>query len=197
MVTPPRDDNDLSFERRFFSGLGKVKNPRAQRRKRKLTVDLEQEPKIAPRKNKKGNAYQHTRTGARSDLEGIVARSSWEADVMRVLKAHKIDFEFEPTTFYFPPDARGKVGAYLPDLYLPDHDIFIEVKGYLDSKGRNKLRKFKKNYPEEFARLWVVISKSNKDNKFFFKKLGVQGILYYEHLCQLYKHKIVNWEGGK
>lgn len=197
MVTQPRDDNDLSFERRFFSNLGKVKNPRAQRRKPNLTVDLEREPKIAPRKNKRGNAFQHTKTGSRSDLNGIVARSSWEADVMRVLQAHKIEFEFEPKVFEFPVDARGRKSAYLPDIYLTDHDIYIEVKGYLDSKGRNKMRKFKKNYPEEFSRLWVVISKSNKDNKFFFKKLGVQGILYYEHLCQLYKNKLVNWEGGK
>lgn len=192
-----RDDNDLSVEKKFFASLGQVKNPRAQRRKPNLTVDLEREPKKPTRKNRKGNAYQHTKTGARSDLEGIVARSSWEADVMRVLKAHRIDFEFETKMFTFPADVRGRVSAYLPDIYIPQYDIYIEVKGYLDSRGRNKLRKFKKHYPEEFKKLYVVISKSNKDNKFFFKKLGVAGIFYYEHLCQLYKHKIVNWEGGK
>ena len=114
-----RDDNDLSVEKKFFGGLGRVKNPRAQRRKPNLTVDLERDVKKSNRKFKKGNAYQHTKTGARSDLEGIVARSSWEADVMRVLKAHQIDFEFETKIFSFPADVRGRISAYLPDLYLP------------------------------------------------------------------------------
>jgi DNA polymerase/3'-5' exonuclease PolX len=65
----------------------------------------------------------------------------------------------------------------------------------LDARGRNKLRKFKKHYPAEFKKLSVIISKSNKTNKFFFKKLGVQNILFYEHLLKLYAGKLPNWEG--
>lgn len=191
-----RDENDLGFEKKFFATRGSIKNPRAQRRRPNLTVDLEQENKKTRKGFRKGNAYQHTKTGARSDLNEIVARSSWEANAMRILQSHKVNFEFEPTTFNFPPDKNGRTSAYLPDIFLPDTNEFIEIKGYLDARGRNKLRKFKRHYPNEFANLWVIISKSSKPNKFFFKKLGVKGILYYEHLSTLYKNKIVNWEGA-
>ena len=144
-----------------------------------------------------GNAYQHTRTGARPDLNGIVCRSAWESDVLRVLQLWKIPFEFEPKSFPFPIDGYGKYSAYLPDIYLTKTDEYIEVKGMLDSRGRSKLRKFKKHYPEEFKNLIVIISKSNKNNKEFFRKLGVKEILYMEHLKSLYASKIIMWEGRK
>lgn len=185
------DENDLSFDFNFFRSRGKIKNPRG----RKKTVA---EQKSTPVKHKTrgwGNAYQNTRTGTRPDLGSVVVRSGWEADMLRILILHKIPFEFESVTFSFPPDSRGRMQSYLPDIYLPLTDEYIEVKGYLDSRGRNKLRKFKKNYPDEFSRLTVIISKSNKPNKQFFQKLNVKNILYYEHLSRLYKEKIPTWEG--
>jgi hypothetical protein len=95
----------------------------------------------------------------------------------------------------FPPSPRtGKIQSYLPDIYLSKTDEWVEVKGYLDAAGRSKLRRFKKYYPEEFAKLTVIISKSNKANRVFFNKLGVQNILFYEHLMLLYSNK-TNWEG--
>jgi len=190
------DDNDLSFEDTFFKSRSRIKNPRAQKKLTPEQATADAPVLIANKKKKtKGNAYQHTKTGARSDLGGIVCRSSWESDVLRVLQLFKIDFEFEPTVFSFPPDVRGRTSAYLPDIYLNKTEEYIEVKGMLDARGRNKLRKFKKHYPEEFKKLSVIISKSNKNNKFFFKKLGVQNILFYEHLVKLYANKIAHWEG--
>lgn len=192
------DDNDLGFDDEFFKSRSKIKNPRAQKKPKIVLESEEKTPSLITKKKKtRGNAYQNTRTGARADLNGVVCRSSWESDVLRVLQLFKIPFEFEPTTFYFPPDVRGRVHAYLPDIYLTQTDEYIEVKGLLDARGRNKLRKFKKHYPKEFKSLTVIISKSNKTNKFFFKKLGVQNILFYEHLKKLYSGKIVNWEGQR
>lgn len=190
------NDNDLDIEDRFFKERSKLKNPRAQKKLTPEQVEADAPALIKnPKKKTRGNAYQHTKTGARADLGGIVCRSSWESDVLRTLQLFKIPFEFEPTTFYFPADVRGRVHAYLPDIYLPQTDEYIEVKGMLDARGRNKLRKFKKHYPEEFKKLTVVISKSNKTNKFFFRKLGVKEILFYEHLGKLYAKKISHWEG--
>lgn len=191
------DDNDLGFDDEFFKSRSRIKNPKAQ--KKIIDPQDDETPVLTMSKKKrtKGNAYQHTKTGARPDLNGIVCRSSWEADVLRVLQLFKIQFEFEPTTFYFPADVNGRVQAYLPDIYLNKTNEYIEVKGMLDARGRNKLRKFKKHYPEEFKTLTVIISKSNKTNKFFFKKLGVKNIIFYEHLIKLYSPKLPNWEGGR
>ncbi len=195
------DENSLTVELEFFRSRSRMKDPKPQKKAPPIlppqitATDLIPTPK--KRRRSIGNAYQHTKTGARADLGGIVARSSWEADVMRTLQLWKVDFLFEPRVFEFPVDARGKMSAYLPDIYLPKTDEYIEVKGMLDPRGRQKLRKFKKHYPEEFKKLTVIISKSNKANKLFFKKLGVENVLYIEHLSKLFAKKILLWEGKK
>jgi len=58
-------------------------------------------------KIKRGNAYQHTKTGFREDL-GLTLRSNWEANFARILTAYKIKFDFEPTVFAFPIKKRNK-----------------------------------------------------------------------------------------
>jgi hypothetical protein len=59
---------------------------------------------------KRGNAYQHTKTGFREDL-GLTLRSNWEANFARILTAYKIKFDFEPTVFAFPIKKRNQ-GVY-------------------------------------------------------------------------------------
>ncbi len=183
--------HDTSKEKAYFVGRSTVKRTRAVK-KEVVTTTLIEKPK---RKGSRGNAFQHTRTGARSDLNGLVVRSNWEANFVRVLNLHKIPFQFEPLSFRFPPNPKtGIAPSYIPDFYLPEQDEFVEVKGYLDGRGRNKLRKFRKHFPEQFAKLTVVISRSNKANLLFFTKLGVKNILFYENIGSLYSAK-VNWEG--
>lgn len=180
-------------EHEFFSSRGKVKNPRRQYATAKRPV-VEQLPGTMA---KRGNAYKHTKTGTRGDIPDVIPRSGWEANTMRVFMLHKIKFQFEPREFEFPADVRGRKQLYIPDIYLPDTDEYVEVKGYLDSRGRNKLRKFKKHYREDFDKLYVVISRSNKGNKLFFAKLGVTKVLYYENIADLYSEKVLNWEGKR
>jgi hypothetical protein len=193
------DENDYGYELEFFRERSRIKNPRPQKTPPAVVEVPPAEFPVLPKKRRsgRGNAYQNTKTGMRADLGGIVARSSWEADVMRILQLFKINFKFEPTVFEFPINAQGKMSAYLPDIYLTKTDEYIEVKGMLDPRGRAKLRKFKKFYPEEFKKLTVIISKSNKANKLFFAKLGVNRVLYYEHLVKLFSQKIYCWEGKK
>jgi hypothetical protein len=66
-------------------------------------------------KIKRGNAYQHTKTGFREDL-GLTLRSNWEANFARILTAYKIKFDFEPTVFAFPIKRRNK-GLYSRFFY--------------------------------------------------------------------------------
>lgn len=193
------DQNDLGYDLAYFRSRSRLNNPRRQKAPPAVTPAAPSAvaglPPQKKRRSGRGNAYQHTRTGARADLGGIVCRSSWESDVLRVLQLWKIDFLFEPTVFEFPENAQGRKSAYLPDIYLTKTDEYIEVKGMLDGRGRQKLRKFKKHYPVEFSKLTVIISKNNKANKYFFTKLGVNTILYYENLVKLFADKIVLWEG--
>lgn len=139
-----------------------------------------------------GNAFRHTKTGFREDIK-IVVRSGWEANICRILNAYGIKFRYEPQLFHFPIQRGTK--AYVPDLFLPDTDEWIEIKGYLDRSGKVKLKRFKKYYPEEFSKL-TIITGGSKDSIDFFKSIGVQNILLYSEFRKNYKSIIKNWEGS-
>jgi len=72
------------------------------------------------------------KTGFRSDL-GQSFRSTWEANFARVLNLLKISWKYE-----YSPKPITRV-MYRPDFYLPDRDIFVEVKGYPSPKFRRRL----------------------------------------------------------
>lgn len=73
----------------------------------KLKNTLAESNSIEATKVKRGNAYQHTKTGFREDL-GLTLRSNWEANFARILNLYKIKFDFEPTVFAFPIKRRHK-----------------------------------------------------------------------------------------
>lgn len=141
-----------------------------------------------------GNAYRYTKTGYRKDIEMNV-RSSWEANLVRVLNLYKIDFKFEPTVFSFPIKRGTK--AYTPDFLLERNNEWIEVKGYLDDKSKIKLKRFKRYYPDEFQNLTCVISRYSSDAKNFMKDLEVPCIIFYEDIRDEYASYLINWEGKK
>lgn len=143
-------------------------------------------------KSSRGNAYKHTKSGYREDL-GIVLRSNWEANMARIYNAYDIEFEFEPKVFGFPIK-RGTKG-YTPDFYLPKFDEWLEVKGYLDDKSKIKLKRFKRYYPEEFAKMTFVCSKYSNAAKSFAQEIEIPQVVYYEDIRNHYMDKIPYWEG--
>ena len=82
-------------------------------------------------------------------------RSGWEveyAQYLEILKKYKKikEWEYEPITFWFEPIKRG-TRSYLPDFRITETNgdiVYHEVKGYLDSKSKTKLKRMKKYYPE-------------------------------------------------
>lgn len=66
----------------------------------------------------------------------IYFRSQTELFTAQHLDAQGIVWEYEPKRF--------DLGwtTYLPDFYLPDHDMYIEVKGYMDELSKKKLAAF-------------------------------------------------------
>lgn len=73
----------------------------------KLTNVTLESSTIDSSKPKRGNAYQHTKTGFREDL-GLTLRSNWEANFARILTVYKIKFDFEPTVFAYPIKRRNE-----------------------------------------------------------------------------------------
>lgn len=179
----------LSIEEEFFLSRAKRVKPKRARRNPKGTIGTE---KLTNKKTTKGSAYAHTKTGYRPDLD-LVVRSGWESDVLRILKSYDIKYEFEPRVFTFPVKRGAK--SYLPDIYLPDFDQYIEVKGWLDDKSRTKLRRFKRHYPHEFRNFAMIIGNSKKV-KDLCEELDVPYVLEFNKLKKVYKDKIPNWESN-
>jgi hypothetical protein len=174
----------------FLQRSSSKKYPNFKSKKNVSNNEKEKEEKIFG--SHRGNAYKHTKTGYRKDLD-LNLRSNWEANFVRILNGYKIKFEFEPTVFSFPIK-RGTKG-YTPDFFLTDSNEWIELKGYLDSKSKVKLKRFKRYYPEEFKKLTCVISKYSKEAINFMNELEVPKIICYEDLRSEYSSLIENWEG--
>lgn len=97
-------------------------------------------------------------------------RSRWEANYARYLEFLKStrqikDWEHEPETFWFEKIMRG-TRSYLPDFRVTRLDgsvYYVEVKGYMDSKSKTKLKRMKKYHPK--IELQLVDSEQYKSLK--------------------------------
>jgi hypothetical protein len=78
---------------------------------------------------------------------------------------------------------------------LSNSGEWVEIKGYLDDKSKIKLKRFKRYYPKEFAKMTCVISKYSKDARAFMEELEVPTILFYEEIKAKYSNSILYWEG--
>lgn len=93
--------------------------------------------------------------GKRTDLDGLYVRSTWEANVARVLvmlqeRGLVEKWEYEPDEFEFESIKRG-TRFYKPDfkVWFPEMDpVYWEVKGYLDPVSKTKLKRMARYYPD-------------------------------------------------
>jgi hypothetical protein len=67
-------------------------------------------------------------------------RSNWEILYAKYLDNNNIGWLYEPKTFDL------KTTTYTPDFYLPEKDLYIEIKGYFSDLAKAKINKFKKMY---------------------------------------------------
>lgn len=82
-------------------------------------------------------------------------RSKWEANYALYLefqKKQKVirDWHYESKFFDFPAISHGTT-RYLPDFEIEENDgttSYVEVKGYMDSRSKTKLRRMAKYYPQ-------------------------------------------------
>ena len=104
-------------------------------------------------KNNGANVYSRCKRGVREDL-GFFVRSRWEANYARYLKwleqrGDIAAWEYEPITFRFEGVSRGPY-TYMPDFKVIEKNgsvAYHEVKGWMDSGSRSRLKRFAKFYP--------------------------------------------------
>lgn len=142
-----------------------------------------------------------TRIGKRKDCNNLFFRSSWEANIYRLLTHDKSIslIEYEPTTFSFTEFGilKGTV-SYTPDFKITYADgsyLWIEVKGGLmKSQDKTKIRRFKKYFPGEFRRLVAVTPGPKSKTTQFFTEIGVKIRWHYPDLNKKYRNIIPHWE---
>ena len=109
--------------------------------------------------------------GVREDI-GHFVRSSMEANYARILRVQGQAYEYEKTFFRLSNGTR-----YVPDFYLPEHDLYIEVKGWLNDNNKEKYKLFRDDYPDIKWKLLEIQSDEWKE------------------LSRKYAPSIPEWEG--
>lgn len=120
-----------------------MRNPKIKEKLRRNMLKLRNDPEFEKKKRmeglKKAILSPRGKGGFRKDL-GHYVRSTWEANICRILKFLKIPYEYEPEIF------RLSNGAfYIPDLKV-GNEIYFEIKAFWSEKARRKFDLFKKEY---------------------------------------------------
>jgi len=83
------------------------------------------------------------KAGIRRDISEIIYfYSRWEANTARLFSYFGIEWIYQPKTFDLVSQ------TYTPDFYLPQYNIYIEVKNFLWKYSKIRDRKFRKLYPK-------------------------------------------------
>jgi len=84
------------------------------------------------------------KSGIREDIDkSTYFYSRWEANFARLLILLNIEWIHQPEAF----DLISQ--KYTPDFYLPEYDMYIEIKNFLGQYSRLRHKKFNKLYPEK------------------------------------------------
>lgn len=143
--------------------------------------------------------YAKTRKGKRPDLGDDVFRSATEANFARILAKKGVEYKFEQRTFFFH-DYKVKPFQYTPDFQIDKGDDefpagWYEIKGYMDGPSKSKLKRFRINYPEEAAKMIVVLYRQSDKKAIAFCKQQGYRYMFYDVLTKKYAAEIPTWEG--
>lgn len=109
------------------------------------------------------------KAGIRKDIDPtIYFYSRWEANMARLFNFLDIKWIHQPRSFDLG------LQMYTPDFYLPDYDMYIEVKNFLWKYSELRDKKFRELYSN--LKLMLILKKD------------------YLKLEGLYSHSIGNWE---
>lgn len=135
----------------------KIRQPRgALSLERRIQISNQLAGKMPTNMLANNSGYSNIQRG-HYDINGTTMyfRSKWEANYALYLdwlidRGEIFKWEFEPDTFIFEAIKLG-TRSYTPDFKVFKSETefeYHEVKGYMDSKSKTKLKRFKKYYPE-------------------------------------------------
>lgn len=132
-LTPPAQQSWTEERRQQQSArlTGKKKPPRTEEHKKNISIALQQKLKDGTWDPGPGN-----KPAWYWGVTPIRMRSAWEVVFADEMDRHGVRWAYEPKRF--------DLGwtTYKPDFYLPDHDLYIEVKGWLKESSARKISDF-------------------------------------------------------
>lgn len=82
-----------------------------------------------------------------SEKEKRMFRSTWEVELAELLTSLGITYEYENKRFYY----KAHKESYLPDIYLPEYNTYIEVKGFYDKRSQKRCNLFRKYQGSQYG----------------------------------------------
>lgn len=93
------------------------------------------------------------------EVDGKKVQGTWEKYLAEQFVEHHIKWTRSKITFDYT--LNGKLKKYTPDFFLPDYNVFLEVKGYWWGNDRNKMDAVLDQYPNT---KFVIIEKKQYDD---------------------------------
>jgi predicted nuclease of restriction endonuclease-like RecB superfamily len=120
-----------------------------------------------PRKKKKKKLWSKQSLYERKDGSKVLMDSTWEVAMAERLDHLKISWDRREDMKLPYFSKAGRKRNYIPDFYLPDYDIYIEVKGYWTDAARHKMTSVQNTNPVKI----VILESLESVNKFTRWKL--------------------------
>tara|TARA_B100000900_G_scaffold415592_1_gene446124 strand:- start:593 stop:994 length:402 start_codon:yes stop_codon:yes gene_type:complete len=99
------------------------------------------------RRSKKKKLWSKQSEFTRQDGTVVVMDSTWEVIMANRLDELGIKWERDPSMKLEYRTRGGRKRNYIPDFYLPDLDLYIEVKGYWTDAAKHKMKDVCKRHP--------------------------------------------------
>lgn len=88
------------------------------------------------------------------EVDGVNVQGTWERDIAIKLKELGITWiKSKKKEYTLKYEINGKIRNYTPDFYLPDYDVWLEIKGFWWGNDKEKMRIVKEQHPEKNIRI--------------------------------------------
>jgi len=119
---------------------------------------------MARRTKRKKRLWSKSSKYKKKDGTIVEMDSTWEVAMAKRLDKLNIRWDRDESIKIHYQNEKGKNKNYIPDFYLPEFKLFIEVKGYWTDAARYKMKDVQERYPNSFLILESLeeISKVNR-----------------------------------
>jgi hypothetical protein len=128
---------------------------------------LSKQNQLVPRRRWSGNIFLYHNGRRRIDM-----RSTWEVAFAWACDFYGIEWVYEPEWFVLKKGVR-----FLPDFFLPEADLYVEVKGRMSKRDLEQISLFARDRALVFAGRKEIVSLAGLSSAKLFRTLYDTGLL--------------------